>query len=181
MPNGTNITNGHSLKDSLDFQAADKTTYKCRWAECSRSSADFPTGKIPRTTLFARHIETHLPETEPSRSKHNLTSEDASKPVEGEIMRLTVLEDERQDAAGVPLRAALVLRNIARFLPSKVVPAKNTDATEKKTEKDVVQSEPEDKLFSSEVRERLFYAMSYSKTLRDYMGSIFRALKQNGG
>ncbi|SMR51088.1 unnamed protein product [Zymoseptoria tritici ST99CH_1E4] len=178
LPNGANGVHGHSFKDNLDFEAADKTTYRCRWAECQRSSVDFPSGKIPRTTLFARHIETHLPETEPSRSKHNLTTEQASAPADGEIFRLTVLEDERGDAAGVPLRAALVLRNIAKFMPRKESGPK--DATKKGTAGDVKEW-PEDVLFSSEVRERLFYAMSYSKTLRDYMGTIFRALKQNGG
>jgi chromatin structure-remodeling complex subunit RSC9 len=177
LSNGVNGANGHTLKDNLDFQAAEKTTYKCRWAECQRSSSDFPSGKVPRTMLFARHIETHLPETEPSRSKHNLTTEEASKPTEGAIFRLTVLEDERGDAAGVPLRAALVLRNIAKFMPKRDVDAK--DAAKKTKEQDA--KWPEDVLFSSEVRERLFYAMSYSKTLRDYMGTIFRALKQSGG
>lgn len=37
------------------------------------------------------------------------------------------------------------------------------------------------RVFDDEVTERLFYAMSHSKTMRNYVGAISRAVKQNGG
>ena len=36
-------------------------------------------------------------------------------------------------------------------------------------------------IFDTEVRDRLFYTMSYSNTMREYVGAVFRAIKQGGG
>lgn len=86
-----------------------------------------------------------------------------------------MLEDEDGDAAGVPLRAALVLRNLARFMPKAVLPIGNR-ATKagKKTQHDLMSA-----VFSSEVNERLLYAMSHGHGIKDYVGAIFRAVKAN--
>ncbi|EME50113.1 hypothetical protein DOTSEDRAFT_165097 [Dothistroma septosporum NZE10] len=164
--------------NDIDFHAADKTIYTCQWADCQRSSAEFDGGKLSRTVLFARHVRTHLPEVEPSRSKHNLKTDSlqASPPVE--ITRLTLLEDEKGDATGVPLRAVLVLRNMARFMPQRLDAADGAGAIKsghKKEQKTDLLAD----IFDTEVRERLFYAMSHSKTMRDYAGAVFRAIKQS--
>lgn len=177
MPNGVN---GHSFRDNLDLDAADKTTYKCRWGDCHRMSTEFSGAKVSSTALFARHIETHLPETNPSRSKHNVGPDAAGLPAVREDMQLTMLQDELGDAAGVPVRAALVLRNVARFMPKAIGNMKGIGAAKNGMNKDD-KSDPMTVVFDSEVRERLFYAMSFNKTIREFVGSIFRAVKAGGG
>ncbi|CAK4033552.1 Chromatin structure-remodeling complex subunit rsc9 [Lecanosticta acicola] len=171
------MANGHATRETFDFESADKATYRCRWAQCDRTSTNFATGGVPRTLLFARHIETHLPETEASRSKHNLKPDEAaaSKPIEH--MRLTMLEDERGDATGVPLRAVLVLRNIARFMPRRLEIVKGANAIKSGHKQESDKTDLVESVFDGEVRDRLFYAMSYSKTIRDYVGAVFRAIK----
>lgn len=173
------FANGQTSRESLDFESADKTTYRCRWADCDRVSTEFTAGSVPRTFLFARHIETHLPETEALRSKHNLKPEEAlnSKPVE--YMRLTMLEDERGDATGVPLRAILVLRNIARFMPRRLQAASGASIIKSGHKQEPDKTDLVATVFDGEVRDRLFYAMSYSKTIRDYVGAVFWAIKPN--
>lgn len=173
-----NGTPGRSIGAFIGFDAADKSTYRCRWGgQCGRSSSDFDGGKVSRTLLLARHIETHLPESEPSRSKHNLKPNALSTKSHAELTRLVMLEDEKGDATGVPLRAILVLRNMARFMPKDVQIAHGMNAIKsghkQEGKLDVMQS-----VFDAEVRERLFYAMSYGKTIRDYVGAVFRAINQ---
>lgn len=173
------LTNGiNSFSSSLDFHSADKTTYKCRWADCQRLSTEFSGGTTPRTLLFARHVETHLPDSDASRASHNLRPDATPTQQEYGSMKLSLLEDEKGDAAGVPLRAALVLRNMARFMPKNLAPAHSLNALKRGEKKEDI-TDIMNKVFDSEVRERLFYALSHSKTIRDYVGAVFRAVKQN--
>jgi hypothetical protein len=37
------------------------------------------------------------------------------------------------------------------------------------------------RVFDEEVRERLFYAMAQNKTIKEYVGSILRAVRASGG
>lgn len=178
VPNG--LTNGASaipLKAGPDFATADKTVYKCRWGECKRTSSDYANdSNVSRTKLFARHIATHLPTNDnPSRLRHNLRPDAPSKPLVGETLKIQVLEDESGEAAGVPIRAGLILRNIARFMP-KSLPGRN--GVSKKEERP---GELMAEIFGDEVKERLFFAMSHSKALRDVVGQILRAVKQADG
>ncbi|KAF7191353.1 Chromatin structure-remodeling complex subunit rsc9 [Pseudocercospora fuligena] len=174
------LTNGAGSKASadLDFRSADKTTYRCRWADCQRLSTEFTGGDVPRTQLFARHVETHLPDPDSSRARHNLKLDAVPTHTDYGITRLSLLEDEKGDAAGVPLRAALVLRNMARFMPKDLAPAQSLNALKRGEKKEEI-TDIMTKVFDSEVKERLFYAMSHSKTIRDYVGAVFRAVKQN--
>lgn len=174
--NVLNAASVTSFKDNLDLEIADKTTYKCRWADCNRISTEFLGVKVSSTALFARHIETHLPETDSARVKHNLTPDTAATPPTREETRLTMLEDENGDATGIPVRAALVLRNIARFMPKAVGKTTGLGAAKIGMNMDD-KSELMTVVFDSEVRERLFYAMSFSRTIREYVASVFRAMK----
>jgi chromatin structure-remodeling complex subunit RSC9 len=173
-----NGTDGRRWKDMFNFGAGDKNQYRCRWGNCGRTSADFAGGSIPQTLLFARHIVTHLPEAEASRTRSNLRPDTITQPIHGGIKRFTMLEDEKGDAAGLPLRAAIVLRNMARFMARDAGPS---NAFSVRSGQKTAQADPFALLFGSEVRERLFYAMSHGRTIRDYVGAIFRAIKQNGG
>lgn len=179
-------TPASTLGELFDFHAAEKTTYRCRWASCRRTSPEFAgqTGKIPRTALFARHIQTHLPETDATRTLHNLRPEAHRSSVDGERLSLRTLEDEKGDAQGISLSAALILRNIAKFMPSSLpsnVPngvatgrlgAPTNGAAASEEGGNVLMK----RVFDEEVRERLFYAMTHGKPIHSYVGSVLRAI-----
>ncbi|WPG98310.1 Hypothetical protein R9X50_00109800 [Acrodontium crateriforme] len=143
------MANGHtngtpkpkSIGGFFDFTTADKTSHCCRWASCTRTSAScgdsHPTDtKSSRTALLARHIQTHLPDTSAHAATYHQNIKSKSKlaePFAGERLILTTLADEKGDAAGIPLSAALVLRNIAKFIPrgdSKTKTEKRQDQDE---------------------------------------------------
>ena len=182
----TALTNGTTtLGDAFDFQAADKTTHRCRWSDCHRTSENFSNSKAPRTVLLTRHIQTHLPDTDAAKSKHNLTPDCKTAPNDStRHFYLNTLQDERGDAAGVALGAALVLRNIAKFMPrDPPPPATELGGAIVSGEKDVAKDDGSlvASIFDDEVRERLYFAMAHNKTIKDYVGSILRAVKASGG
>ncbi|GAB7363448.1 hypothetical protein MBLNU230_g3722t1 [Neophaeotheca triangularis] len=187
--NGT-IPKPNSNSDSAyDWLAADKTTYQCRWGSCIRTSADFEaTENIPRTLLFARHIQTHLPDSSSFR-KTNITPH--NKPASPETTRTTyaTLTDEVGEAAGIPLGAATVLRNIARFFPQE--PSSNNgygtkvqvDPEGGANTKRLAQMSSEDtrdarlaQIFNDEVRGCLFFALANNTVLRREVDSVLRAV-----
>lgn len=116
----------------------------CHWANCRHFSTS-GSGHEPSPFNVGMHVKTHLPDTSkkaPLREKHNRTgphqitlprtakSSDPSSPtttsdtnIEGREAKYnyqtwynTALDD-RGDAAGPPLTAVLVLRNMARNIP----------------------------------------------------------------
>jgi chromatin structure-remodeling complex subunit RSC9 len=148
LTNGAPLTNGATPSpatstDSVqfDFAAADAVKYSCKWTArgcCSRTSDSHPSlpssteGGAPtglRTRLFIRHIATHLPSSSLTSSQISppttaATSSKSLTPAAATTaFKIQILEDETGDAAGVPLRAALVLRNIAHFMPARFQPA----------------------------------------------------------
>jgi chromatin structure-remodeling complex subunit RSC9 len=113
----------------FDFAAADAITYSCRWTahgRCPCSSDQYPTlstttnSSLPRTRLFLRHIATHLPSLSPSTTQSSSKTTKPSTTTTSTPFKIQTLEDESGAAAGVPLRAALVLRNIAHFMPARL-------------------------------------------------------------
>ncbi|KAF2772376.1 hypothetical protein EJ03DRAFT_387782 [Teratosphaeria nubilosa] len=194
-PNGNTAPAKRTISQQFDFAAADKTLYACRWAACRRISRDFfaaniPETGIPRTILFVRHIQTHLPDTStPDAAKHNLTPSSVRQPVSGERVTYDLLVDEKHDAAGLPLGSVLVLRNIAKFMPlpaSTAAPAVQPhDNSLASGSNGMVKSGKEEgsnlmeKVFNDEVRERLFFALTVApKVLGPYIGSVLRAIGQ---
>ncbi|KAI7159064.1 hypothetical protein KC316_g13732 [Hortaea werneckii] len=137
VPPSTQKPGSENLADVFEFAAADKAVHRCRWASCKRTSADpsFASpgpANVPRTALFARHIQTHIPNTssDASNTEHNVSppapssstaaGTQATLPKSIEKITYRTFEDEKGDAAGVPLGAALVLRNIAKFMPKSL-------------------------------------------------------------
>jgi chromatin structure-remodeling complex subunit RSC9 len=182
QPNGVTKP---TLAGSFDFQEAEKTVYSCRWSDCSRTSADFDNTKAPRTVLFLRHMKTHLPDkSDTSKARHNLRPDAKPTTVQPETTHLTTLQDEKGDAAGLPLGAALVLRNIAKFFPRPPPTAADGIPGIVGGKPDPQHEEKDDNLmqqiFNDEVRERLFLAMSQNKTVKEYVGSVLRAVKAYG-
>ncbi|RMY85507.1 hypothetical protein D0861_06414 [Hortaea werneckii] len=144
VPPSTQKPGNENLADIFEFAAADKAVHRCRWASCKRTSADPSfappsTANVPRTALFARHIQTHIPNSssDASQSEHNVSTPSAtltaaatqsSLPKSIEKITFRTFEDEKGDAAGVPLGAALVLRNIAKFMPKSLEQDRETPA-----------------------------------------------------
>jgi chromatin structure-remodeling complex subunit RSC9 len=185
LPNGTN--GDLTLADGFDFAAGDQQTHRCHWADCKRSSDDFQvTGSGRSTALLARHIQTHIPSAI-SESNHNAKpSEESTQSAPSTRQMLFTLQDETGDAAGLPLGAALVLRNIARFMPKTLSNSKDSvraamgGETEKKAD-GLDDSGMIGLFFSEEVRRGLFDALSHNKTLKDYVGVVLRNVRRNGG
>lgn len=186
-PKLTNGTGTDALGSSFDFQAADNAIHHCRWANCTRTSQDYEASKTPRTLLLARHIQTHLPDTSSAKNEHNLKPQTARQLASTAPSFMTSLQDEKNDAAGVPLGAALVLRNIAKFIPQKTSAVSAAEGMrevlggEKVEEKDEQKDTPIGSVFNDSVQDTLFYAFAHQRTVRDYVGYIFRAIRASGG
>ncbi|KAK3115688.1 Chromatin structure-remodeling complex protein rsc9 [Teratosphaeriaceae sp. CCFEE 6253] len=206
--NGTSRIPGQtaSLGARYDFAAADQNSYRCCWAGgCHRSSADFEgVPSMSRTALLARHIRVHLPDADPARARHNVRDGAGTAPRTGDRTVYQGLVDEKGDATGVPLSAALVLRNLAKFMPAsgvQTVPMALSDGTagpvggmvddavhgaalNSKQKDGAGQDEDGDlmaKVFDDEVVERLMWALTCCKPIHAYVGSVLRAIGRGGG
>jgi chromatin structure-remodeling complex subunit RSC9 len=99
---------------------------------------------------------------------------------------LFTLQDETGDAAGLPLGAALVLRNIARFMPKTLSNSKDSVRAAMGGENEKKADGLDDAgmiglFFNEEVRRGLFDALSHNKTLKDYVGVVLRNVRRSGG
>ena len=157
----------HILKDHLRESPRNdgkfenvEAKYTCHWDRCHR----FKT--VPATNLaeIARHIKVHLPPTPPGSktveylgplAKKRKTSYRISPKKQSFSLYHTQV-DEQNLAAGIPLSAVLVLRNLARNL-SKTQAEENA----MKVEEGVSWV---DKLFKP-VEPRLFEIMAHNKSL----------------
>lgn len=210
------------LTDLFDFVLADKALHRCRWASgCTRTSADFEfpssdhsspatAASISRTALFARHVQTHLPDP----TKTSMSQADSQQPSSTSRTSNTAadggaggagpagatlfktLEDEKGDAAGVPLGAARVLRNLAKFMPvgsdaeelgmgmggEKAVTNKALGMSEREVDgmeggegkgRPVTAME---RVFGEEVLARLVFALTHARPIHGYVGSVLRAV-----
>jgi chromatin structure-remodeling complex subunit RSC9 len=97
--------------------------YMCYWNACEH----FHSSPASKLVPFATHIKTHLPRRKPSVAKDSPDYFGQSAPKKQrpsyiifppkQIFQYQVtMTDERGDAAGIPLSAVLVLRNLARNL-----------------------------------------------------------------
>lgn len=182
----TNDTAGTTLGEIVDFHEANHITYECKWSKCERSTEDFESARASKTWLFIRHVQTHVPSADTTRSKNNVKPGSKPSSTLNEHIYLTTLQDEKGDAAGVPLGAALVLRNIAKFMPRRgaegqgiqgIMGAENMETEAKKEDEEELMM----RVFDEAVRERLFYAMSQNRTIKEYVGSVLRAVRAGGG
>ncbi|KAL8744520.1 MAG: hypothetical protein Q9190_003238 [Brigantiaea leucoxantha] len=99
----------------------------CHWASCGRFSRQTTNPLEPTRFNLAMHVKTHLPESS-SLKRGAKGQEKPSEQKDGESKEAVWEEypmwntatDEKGDAAGLPLTAALVLRNLARNVPKAV-------------------------------------------------------------
>lgn len=166
---------------ALDIDAS----YNCYWSNCSHFAE-------PQTdaALVIRHVQTHLPDTSPMAAKrwqHNRTLETKStlqQPSAGKTrLFLNTLTDERNDAAGLPLSAALVLRNLARQL--RKVDQSNRDALKFGNGGEATNSIVGAVQKSGWVercflphRDRFFYVMAYNLSLQSYLASLLGVIDE---
>ena len=135
--------------------------------------------------MLARHIQTHLP-TEAAKNHDSNTSEQTIQLPNGKRQMFSTLQDETGDAAGLPLGAALVLRNIARFMPKTLSNSKDSVRAAMGGEVEKSKNSLDDAgliglFFNEEVRRGLFDALSHNKTLKDYVGVVLRNVRRSGG
>ncbi|KAH0054522.1 hypothetical protein KCU72_g5143, partial [Aureobasidium melanogenum] len=117
---------------AFDFAAADPSlSYSCKWSSCPRQISgdhNLPVG----LALLARHINTHLPDSGPlteQRRQNQHNSKEVEDSVPSNRVWHRTMADERNDAAGLPLGSALVLRNIARGVRKMAHSANGAAAT----------------------------------------------------
>lgn len=182
----------------FDFSAADPARkYDCQWSTCSHSASliEASSSWVQRA-LLARHIETHLPDataTASLRNKHNAKADTSDKAPLETFLWLNTMTDERHDAAGVPLGASLVLRNIARGIAKlppgpaveealkKLAPERKQSAEGAEKKQDEPSGSIVMKRIFDPVKDQIFFAMAHNHVLKDYLGSFLKAVAQGGG
>ena len=163
---------------SYDLSSKEDRHYTCRWGGCKH----FPVG-TKKPFEVGMHIKTHLSDSSrqaSQRTKYNrfTTSEpDSSSHKRDSTVSKTWLNtptDERNDAAGLPLTASLVLRNLARLLPKVEVPLPDTPPNRKPEEGEWV------RFVFSPVKEQLYFVAAFNWNLRDYISSLTQAIAAAG-
>jgi chromatin structure-remodeling complex subunit RSC9 len=158
------IVKDHQGANQLEGGKFENTAgdYTCRWDRCHR----FDTEHATTLLQLARHIKVHLPPKSSSTkiSPNYFGPPPAKKlkpsylipPPSHSLEEIQTAMDERKEAAGIPLSAVLVLRNLARNLA--------------KTEAEEIAMKLEggiswvDKLFKP-VERRLFEIMAHNRSL----------------
>jgi chromatin structure-remodeling complex subunit RSC9 len=140
--------------------------YVCLWEKCRR----FHDSPVSKLMDLARHIKTHLPPPHAKEAKDTNGTKDLNEylgappakrrkpsyrvaPKKQAFSYQITQTDERMEAAGIPLSAVLVLRNLARNLA--------VSKTEPETEKDISWV---DKLFKP-VEHQLVEVFAHNKSL----------------
>ncbi|KAI1353815.1 arid/bright DNA binding domain-containing protein [Xylaria sp. FL0043] len=158
-----------------------EVTTSCDWADCNKYSTPRPL-KLAELT---RHIKTHVPATQkrPQQDGSELAAKRQRKSyiTPAKTMSLTwektvVTADERkpnvEQAAGIPLSAVLVLRNIAR----NVVKTESEEVLLKKHEMGGEGGGWNERLFRP-VMTRLFEVMTENKALAGYITSLLQLVQ----
>ena len=96
-------------------------TYDCYWANCHRFLGE---GGTNNPYSVAQHVKVHLPDPVRLAADYKALQKKAryQQPEEVKTIKYhdTVFDEEKHDAAGLPLTAALILRNLARNIPKAV-------------------------------------------------------------
>ncbi|KAJ8120862.1 hypothetical protein ONZ43_g2540 [Nemania bipapillata] len=158
-----------------------EVTMSCDWAECIR----YTTPRKLKLAELTRHIKTHVPFTHkrPQQDGPELAAKRQRKSyiTPAKTMSITwektvVASDERkpnvEQAAGIPLSAVLVLRNIAR----NVVKTESEEELLKSQEMGGESGGWNEKLFRP-VMARLFEVMAENKALAGYITSLLQLVQ----
>ncbi|TGJ88581.1 hypothetical protein E0Z10_g203 [Xylaria hypoxylon] len=159
-----------------------EVTTSCDWADCVK----YPTPKALKLAELTRHIKTHVPAAQkrPQQDGTELAAKRQRKSyiTPAKTMMLTwaetvITSDERkpnveQQAAGIPLSAVLVLRNIAR----NVVKTESEEELLKQHETGGESGGWNERLFRP-VMTRLFEVMTENKALASYITSLLQLVQ----
>ncbi|KAI0129566.1 hypothetical protein BJ170DRAFT_700791 [Xylariales sp. AK1849] len=172
---------GQTVGEDGKFQDKELET-SCNWADCRK----YPTPTKMQFSQLTRHLKTHV-----SSSQKRALADGAELPakrqrksyiVPAKTMTMTweqtlVTRDERNPqivrAAGIPLSAVLVLRNIAR----NVVKTELQETLIKKEEEGGETGGWNEKLFRP-VMVRLFEVMTENTAMSDYIASLLQLIQQ---
>ncbi|KAI1822074.1 hypothetical protein F4861DRAFT_516325 [Xylaria intraflava] len=158
-----------------------EVTTSCEWADCTR----YPTPRTLKLAELTRHIKIHVPSAR-KRAQQDGTDPAAKRQrksyiIPAKTMMLTwektvVTMDERkpnvEQAAGIPLSAVLVLRNIAR----NVVKTESEEALLKRREMGDESGGWNERLFRP-VMARLFEVMTENRALAGYITSLLQLVQ----
>ncbi|OTB02158.1 hypothetical protein M426DRAFT_322868 [Hypoxylon sp. CI-4A] len=167
-----------------DGKIADKeVTASCEWEYCTKHSQPTPM----KLSELTRHMKIHFPSSQKRASTEGLEPapkrQRRSYVTPAKIMSLAWEQtlstfDERnhkvEQAAGIPLSAVLVLRNIAR----NVVKTESEEKLLKKHEMGGEGGGWSEKLFRP-VMARLFEVMTENKALADYITSLLQLVQDD--
>ncbi|KAI1758099.1 arid/bright DNA binding domain-containing protein [Xylaria castorea] len=156
-------------------------TTSCDWTDCVK----YPTSKTVKLAELTRHIKTHVPSApkrpqqdgaEPAVKRQRKSYITPAKTMSLTWEKTVVTSDERkpnvEQAAGIPLSAVLVLRNIAR----NVVKTESEEELLKKNETGGESGGWNEKLFRP-VMARLFEVMTENKALAGYITSLLHLVQ----
>lgn len=183
----------YSYRASLaKFVFADTPPLQCAWSTCRHVlPSEVPAQGQMRNMLVARHLQTHLPDALPpveGTNKHNIAQQiKVPRRNSGSWAWHNTMQDERNDAAGVPLSACLVLRNLARsilrMMPDvpgdkdislQSLPGDKSDALRAA---DKMRSKLMHALFDP-TKQQLFFAMAHNYVLKDHLSNLLKLVAQ---
>ncbi|RYP76468.1 hypothetical protein DL771_001702 [Monosporascus sp. 5C6A] len=155
----------------------------CDWADCPK----YPTPAKMKLSELTRHIKTHFPASqkrlpvdglEPAAKRQKRSYVIPAKTMSLAWEQTLVTRDERnpkiEQAAGIPLSAVLVLRNIAR----NVVKTESEEKLLKKHEMGGEGGGWNEKLFRP-VMARLFEVMTENKAMAGYIASLLQLVQDD--
>ncbi|RYP56989.1 hypothetical protein DL769_009774 [Monosporascus sp. CRB-8-3] len=155
----------------------------CDWADCLK----YPTPAKMKLSELTRHIKTHFPASqkrppadvlEPAAKRQKRSYVIPAKTMSLAWEQTLVTRDERnpkiEQAAGIPLSAVLVLRNIAR----NVVKTESEEKLLKKHEMGGEGGGWNEKLFRP-VMARLFEVMAENKAMAGYIASLLQLVQDD--
>ncbi|RYP89883.1 hypothetical protein DL770_003976 [Monosporascus sp. CRB-9-2] len=155
----------------------------CDWADCPK----YPTPTKMKLSELTRHIKTHFPASqkrppadglEPAAKRQKRSYVIPAKTMSLAWEQTLVTRDERnpkiEQAAGIPLSAVLVLRNIAR----NVVKTESEEKLLKKHEMGGEGGGWNEKLFRP-VMARLFEVMTENKAMAGYIASLLQLVQDD--
>jgi chromatin structure-remodeling complex subunit RSC9 len=110
---------GAQKNEEGKFSNAGDNNYACAWKKCYK----YPKPTPMKLSQIASHISLHIPSD--TRAAHSSPYSTSVKPTPSWVESAVVnsytfhdtAKDERHEAAGIPLTAVLVLRNLARNIP----------------------------------------------------------------
>ncbi|KFY60246.1 hypothetical protein V496_05400, partial [Pseudogymnoascus sp. VKM F-4515 (FW-2607)] len=145
----------------------DEGTYRCLWPGCTK----FRNPTLIRPAQLAAHIKIHLPP--PSPLDASLKHPSWVSPAETQSFSfLSTAVDERGDAAGIPLTAVLVLRNLARNLRRL-----GREEEEREDERERGGGRKVARYFGG-VENELWFVFAHNKSLASYLGDLLIAIAE---